>query len=264
MEDELSEEAIKIQRKEEEREEKEAARLDQEFRQLLQQIMGAAKPEHIPGMLTRNLDLLLDLQQFPKVLYRIVEQAKEHEEQEVLDAVELVLSFWENFVDQAQVIDRHHKDLVGEIINKMLGKDEAALDQYFHDNKNKLTPGFLRHLEGECERIANAPKMTKESSRMLEMIYTIQVRVLEELGKDIGEGALVLGQLLGYDNEEERILVLEGGLRVRGYEFARHMRELTQEALEGFQTVQNVDEELVQRVSQIDGIIGEYLKSFSP
>jgi len=81
----------------------------------------------------------------------------------------------------------------------------------------------------------------------------------------IGEGAIVLGQLLGYDNTAERMAVLDAGLAVRGVEFAHELLALTEEALEGFKAVmlENgeeggnavVDPELVKTVLEIDGRI---------
>ena len=73
----------------------------------------------------------------------------------------------------------------------------------------------------------------------------------------IGEGAIVLGQLLGYDDEYERHAVLEAGLAVRGLDFANELVSLTEEALNGFMTVQQkggqvVDLQLVKCVEMID------------
>jgi len=96
---------------------------------------------------------------------------------------------------------------------------------------------------------------------MLEILHVIQTRILEELGKSIGEGAIVLGQLLGYDDKAERLAVLDAGLAVRGVEFARELKGLTNEALEGFEAVQQqqqdgggggVDPELVKSVEEMD------------
>lgn len=72
----------------------------------------------------------------------------------------------------------------------------------------------------------------------------------------------MLGQLLGYDDEAERLAVLDAGLTVRGVEFANELAALTQEALEGFTAVgiQNVDAELVDRVRVIDGRIQRFIE----
>jgi hypothetical protein len=119
---------------------------------------------------------------------------------------------------------------------------------------------FLRHIEGECFRIENAPAMTPESSRLLEIIRIIQARVVEELGKDIGEGALVLGQLMGYDDKNELLGVLDAGLTVRGALFAQEMKSLTEEALEGFGQVRGgVDLELIERVTIVDQRLAAFL-----
>jgi hypothetical protein len=65
-------------------------------------------------------------------------------------------------------------------------EQEEHLDNLMENEKARFSTGFLKHVEGECERIANAPTMTPESSRLLEMMRTIQSRVLEELGKVSG------------------------------------------------------------------------------
>ena len=83
------------------------------------------------------------------------------------------------------------------------------MEELLSNESEAFTPGFLRHVEGECTRIASLPETTAESIQMLEILRVIQARILEELGKDIGEGAVVLGQLLGYENKAERLAVLD-------------------------------------------------------
>jgi hypothetical protein len=79
--------------------------------------------------------------------------------------------------------------------------------------------------------------------------------------QDIGEEALVLGQLLGYDDARERLAVLDAGLTVRGIDFAKQMAALTEEALEGFTRVPcGADPDLVERVSQIDSRLREFIE----
>merc|ERR1712194_990825 len=135
---------------------------------------------------------------------------------------------------------------------------ENQLDDLLSQEKEAFTPGFLRHVEGECERISSLKTLSPESAKMLQILRLIQTRVLEELGKGIGEGAIVLGQLLGYDDEAERMAVLDAGLAVRGLEFAREMSALTAEAREGFKAVAasngngGVDPELVKSVEAVD------------
>lgn len=79
--------------------------------------------------------------------------------------------------------------------------------------------------------------------------------------QDIGEEALVLGQLLGYDDARERLAVLDAGLTVRGLDFAKRMAALTKEALEGFTRVPcGADPDLVERVSQIDVRLRKFIE----
>ncbi|KAG7358158.1 hypothetical protein IV203_014745 [Nitzschia inconspicua] len=276
------------------------------FRRLVQQILTAQQPEHIPRILANHMELIMSLQgeQGTKIITDLLEEVKaqdvdcsdnyENDENnnddddinsfrydQTVQAVELILSFAEDFVQQAQEMDNHNKQLLGKIIKTMMMTNndndndtnsvssirdgvtmspEELLDLVMEEEKAQFTPGFLRHLEGECDRISGAPKMTRESARLLEILRIIQTRVLEELGKEMGEATLVLGQLMGYDSEEELLGVLDAGLTVRGTDFAMEMARLTEEALDGFQRVPGgVDPELVERVTFIDRRLQEYL-----
>ncbi|KAL3911753.1 MAG: hypothetical protein SGARI_001488 [Bacillariaceae sp.] len=209
-----------------------------------------------------------------RVISNILEEVTENNEKQhlydqTLQAIETILTFAEDFVHEAKAMDDHNKQVLGKIIKAMTNKNsedsssssaisrEEALDLLLEGEKESFTPGFLRHIEGECERITQAPKMTRESARLLEILRVVQTRVLEELGKEMGESAVVLGQLLGYEDEKELLGVLDAGLTVRGEEFAKEMAQNTQEALEGFKRVQGgVDPELVERVTFIDNRTG--------
>ena len=70
----------------------------------------------------------------------------------------------------------------------------------------------------------------------------------------------MLGQLMGYDKEEELLGVLEAGLTVRGRDFAVEMFNLTKEALEGFTKVPGgADPDLVNKVKFIDQRLEDFL-----
>ena len=212
--------------------------------------------------------------------------------QQTVELLDSLLTFSQDFADQVLALDDHNKKLLGKIIRAMTGtiegqfteggeqqgnsnnimssstskpttdrEREEALDQLMVTERDNFTPGFLRHIEGECSRILSARTMTRESSKLLEILRMIQTRVLEEIGKDMGEAAVVLGQLMGYDNNDELIGVLEAGLTVRGIEFAQELKVLTEEALDGFQRVPggNVPKELVERVTLVDERLQSYL-----
>jgi len=244
------------------------------FQNLLDKVLSTTKAEHLPGLMTKNLELLLRMRGYEGVelINNAIEKAREtkgeERAEEVMAAIEFMLSFTEEFVDQAKAMDDTYKALLGKIIRAMTdNKDTLSVreqEEYFdlvmQSEKDNFSPGFLKHVDGECERISNAPTMTPESSRLLEIIRIIQTRLLEELGKDIGEGALVLGQLMGYDDTEERLAVLETGLTVRGLDFAKEMAALTGEALRGFQTVPGgADPELVERIQEMDDRIQAFI-----
>jgi hypothetical protein len=70
-----------------------------------------------------------------------------------------------------------------------------------------------------------------------------------------------LGQLIGYENKNERMAVLEAGLTVRGVDFAKEMAALTCEALEGFERVPGgVDPDLVGQIQEIDDRLQKFIE----
>lgn len=269
------------------------------FRLFVKEAMELSdKPHHLPRLLANNLALVVELaggQEANEIVTYLLKEAMEQGGQslhdQTLETVETILSFAEGFVDQALEMDAHNKKLLGKIIkamgsakmgvvddndNTVVGETwglddndlnsfhglshEERLDAILERERDNFTPGFVKHLEGECNRIANAPKMTRESARLLEILRVIQARVLEEIGKDLGEAALVLGQLMGYENDQELLGVLEAGLTVRGRDFAAEMKEHTEEALDGFRKVPGgVDPELLVRVTMIDKRLRSFL-----
>ena len=247
--------------------------LKNQFRNLLSQAMTINKKDHLPKLLVDNIELIFSLRGYEgaQVISEIIDEAKAEGPihfQRSVKTVETILSFAEDFVNEANLLDSQNKELLGKIIKAMVSKDrterdrEEYLDQLMEEERENFSPGFLRHLEGECARIANAPKVTPESARLLEIMRIIQTRVIEELGKGLGEAAIVLGQLMGYEDDNELLGVLEAGLTVRGREFALEMSDLTKEALDAFQKVPGgVDPGLVERVTFIDSRLNDFLRT---
>lgn len=203
-----------------------------QFQTLLTDLTTLTPIENIPGLLTRNIELLLSMRGYEgaALLKGAIEEAEKTGDEErmerVAGAVDYITTFVEEFVNQAKEIDDTYKALLGKIIRCIAGSagsgsggstrsDERLFDDLMSTEKPNFTPGFLRHLDGECSRIAAAPKTSPESTKMLQTIRLIQTRILEELGEDLGEGALVLSQLLGYEDRKERLAVLGAGLTVR-------------------------------------------------
>jgi hypothetical protein len=236
------------------------------FRKLLEESAAISNPDHLPKLLANNMEVIVSLQgnEGAKIVSDLVEEAKtegvEQFERTVM-MVDTILTFAETFVEQASEIDMKHKKLLGSIIKTMTSKSEDALDELMEAEKNNFSAGFLRHIEGECDRIVGAPRASPDSAKLLELLRIIQTRVLEELGSDMGEATLVLGQLMGYDDKDELLGVLDAGLTVQGREFALEMAVLTEEALKGFQSVHDgVDPELVERVKTVDLRLKDYLE----
>ncbi|KAL7568708.1 hypothetical protein ACA910_021703 [Epithemia clementina (nom. ined.)] len=242
------------------------------YLKLLQSIVEAKDPEHIPSLLAKHLDFLLALTQdeVSRLASSIIEDARgegdDAKASKLDQAIELSIVFVEDFVEQTAIIDKKNKEFLGKILRIVSAKEinarerEDALDSLFVNERENLTAGFLRHVESECDRISKAPKITPESSRLLEILRIIQARVVEELGEDLGEVAQVLGQLIGYETRAERLAVLEAGLTVRGVGFAHELKTLTEEALEGFQKVtKKVDPSLIKIVQELDTKLHEYI-----
>lgn len=246
------------------------------FRHLVDQIMSVKDPNHIPSYLTKQIPLVLDIMSdgergveiVQDILASTVREQGEAAGEQVSEAIDVIFSFAEGFVEEAVGIDANNKELLGKILRTISDKTltererEDTLDRIL--SQENLTAGFLRHLEGECERVANAPRITKESSRLLQMLRIIQARVVEELSGDLGEAAQVLGQLVGYEDLAECLAVLDAGLTVRGLNFASEMKSLTTEALDGFSSIPGgADPGLVKRVQAIDERLGRYVQSKS-
>lgn len=128
---------------------------------------------------------------------------------QITDAVELILIFVESFVEQTKSMDDIYKQLLGKIFQSIapsgannmsggettptvsslstssssVGNMENQLDNLLSSEKAAFTPGFLRHVEGECVRISSLSTISPESVKMLQILRLIQTRVLEELGK---------------------------------------------------------------------------------
>lgn len=121
---------------------------------------------------------------------------------QISDAIDLILTFVESFVEQTKTMDDVYKQLLGKIFQSIApGASESSsgitpslsssssanmenqLDNLLSTEKEAFTPGFLRHVEGECLRIASLSTISPESAKMLQILRLIQTRVLEELGK---------------------------------------------------------------------------------
>merc|ERR1719410_11152 len=253
-----------------------------EFNLLLKNIVNAKSAEDLPSLMTTNLDFLLSMRGFEGVnlLQEALKEAESSDDEDyknsVASACDYIVEFTSEFVEQTRQMDDNNKKLLGKFIKIMASKSttsdnkttdrekERKLDEMISKEEQNFTPGFLRHMERECSRIESAPKVTPESAKLAQTLKIIQLRIIEELGKDLGEGAVVLNQLIGFEVREERLAVLEAGLVVRGVEFARSLYGLTKEALDGFNEIPDeigVDPELKKRVEEISHATNLFIES---
>lgn len=256
------------------------------LRKVVDSVLMVKDPQHVPSILTKNIELILSCmttEDGALLVEAVIEdflldQPDANTATTVLEAIDIIMTFGEEFVQHTSQIEKQNQLLLGKIIKiiassstsvvkdqELLGAGgpsrEEELDLLLEKERQQFTPGFLRHIENECQRIASAPSMTVESTRLLETLRIIQTRVLEEVcSNDLGEAAQVLGQIIGYDTKIERIAVLDAGLMVRGTSFAKELFGLTTEALTGFQNVvDGADPDLVDRVQQIHDHLQAYI-----
>lgn len=242
------------------------AQIDQ-FRQMFNSVVSCTDGDQLPSIMSPNVSVLLELSGGAGLALLNEELARAQATgdpqyiQAAESAVDYIIYFVETFVTEAKRVDDENKALLGSILKCMVENgSEEQLDSLILEKKDQFNAGFLRHLDGECVRIMNAPSMTPESTKMLQILRMVQARIIEELGQDLGERAQILGQLLGYETTEERLAVLDAGLQVRGRDFAMELKEFTTEALQGFQSVPGgVEPRLMQIVSEIDARIDQFL-----
>ena len=198
-----------------------------EFTTLLHKVINATTTmegegeEELPSLFTQNIEMILTVISTDGLLEEIInEDVQKHQQQHNLDlnneeveasdsssrlddisnAVNIILSFIETFVEQTKSMDDIYKQLLGKIFTSIapggendpnnnksssssLSMMENELDTLLSSESNAFTPGFLRHVEGECNRISSQRTISPESTRMLQILRLIQTRILEELGK---------------------------------------------------------------------------------
>lgn len=255
-----------------------------DFRRLLDRIVVANDPSHVPSLLTRHMDTILAVLEdssnqngndddddstalwLESLLHDAQVQHGETAGLRMAEALDSVVQCAEEFVAQAKSMEEEHQALLGRILRLASDKTsvpsstdrEDALDKLLDETRESLTPGFLRHLERECDRIAAAPILTPASARLSELLCVVRARIVEELGRNLGEVAQVLGSLASCDDPSERKALVDAAVAVRGSTFARDLASAADEALEGFRAVpaassagEGVDPDLVHRVQEI-------------
>eukprot|EP00934_Nitzschia_sp_Nitz4_P001721 Nitzschia sp. Nitz4//scaffold253_size28098//15359//17575//NITZ4_008142-RA/size28098-processed-gene-0.30-mRNA-1//-1//CDS//3329544303//1721//frame0 len=192
----------------------------QKFRKFLDDAMEVCGTEFMPRLLSQNMETImsLELHEGGDVINTFLEEAKNTSQGTYLRAKEttdLVLTFAEGVVEGMSKMQEMNQETLGKIVRTMTDPEKTAqtkeeeLDRLMQTEKRNFTPSFLRHLEAECNRLANAPKVTPQSSHMLQIVQMIQSRVVEALGEDLGEAAVILGRLTGMKMPLFDILLLD-------------------------------------------------------
>ena len=189
-----------------------------EFTSLLHKVIdGKLQEEEYPSLFTQNIEMIIAVlgtengglleeiihedvmsynekqQQQDGSDGKVSEEGSSERLEQISEAVNVLISFVETFVEQTKTMDDVYKQLLGKIFKSISPSGgtstdtndtmENELDNLLSSEKEAFTPGFLRHVEGECNRIASLPTISPESAKMLQILRLIQTRVLEELGK---------------------------------------------------------------------------------
>jgi hypothetical protein len=197
--------------------------LKSDFIQLIDTIINGTTPEHeYPSLFTQNIDTIMRVIGYnsfnnnnvgrgsllQEIMQDEISQSNENDGNSqyrvdtISDAIDMILTFVESFVEQTKSMDDVYKQLLGKIFQSIApGASDGSssgstpsqstssvnmenqLDNLLSSEKAAFTPGFLRHVEGECFRIASLSTISPESVKMLQILRLIQTRVLEELGK---------------------------------------------------------------------------------
>jgi len=145
------------------------------FRSMLDEVIHVDKRENLPRICTRNIELLVSMRasDTAAICNEIMESAIASKDQALVDnteaAIQYIVYFVETFIAETKSIDDANKALLGEIIKVIIGRTtltekieiddlpseserERNLNEFVATHKDEFTPGFLRHLEGECKR----------------------------------------------------------------------------------------------------------------
>lgn len=212
------------------------SQLKSEFSTLLHTILNGTTPEEeYPSLFTNNIGMILNVMsmdggmRMEGMIQEIIRDdllsgsyknniedggdnvSNGDRMDQISEAINLILSFAETFVEETKSMDDVYKRLLRKIfqsiapstansqttnsgsssasVNNAVASSSSSttmenqLDDLLSQEKEAFTPGFLRHVEGECERISSLKTLSPESAKMLQILRLIQTRVLEELGK---------------------------------------------------------------------------------
>ena len=111
-----------------------------DFKALLEQMLALENPQHVPGFMTRNLNFLLSMRGYEgsTLMKEALEEAEKEVQngtqeedyyQRVSDAMDYIISFMEEFVDQSKILDEQNKQLVGKIIRAITQQKQQQEEQ---------------------------------------------------------------------------------------------------------------------------------------
>lgn len=92
----------------------------------------------------------------------------------------------------------------------------------------------MAHLSRQEKRLLSSPSATVETAKLLDMFKVIKVLVMDAQGRALSEGgdvAVIVNQLLQYDDDEARVQVMRAGLEARDAEWKQQFFEKIEEVI---------------------------------
>ncbi|GMH50587.1 hypothetical protein TrRE_jg11399 [Triparma retinervis] len=224
----------------------------------------------INGAISERLTTLINMRgkKGAEVIQGYMESEKGGEDERELNGmlISYVIDFLELFVSSAADRSDANKALMSELVKIVTGRvkgvegayvegdgkvTEEDVDKWMDENAKRFDGGFIRYLDSEVHRVTSSPNQSQPVIKTGSILKIVRVRVLEEVGKRMGEEIEVMNQVLGYDKDGIRERVVLAGLEARGRDMAERLKAVCEEVLEGEVKGEEGEEEFRRRVGNV-------------
>jgi hypothetical protein len=163
-------------------------------RQIMKRLLDVEDEHELPGIITPHVQFLLrsDCSAFAAELE--AEASNERALDTVRNAYDFLLSFLEEFVEQATAIQRRNQALLAELL-AAAQQGVLQFEQKITALQEQLDMTLLMYLDSEADRLKAAG-----GKEALGVVAIIRARIAAEIEKTMGEEISTLNRLLGFDD----------------------------------------------------------------
>ncbi|GMH49000.1 hypothetical protein TrLO_g15505 [Triparma laevis f. longispina] len=178
--------------------------------------------------------------------------------------ISFIIDFLEEFVSQSASLDSRNTQLLGSLIDFVRSNNDVAkVEEFFDGNVEELDGNFMAHLSRQEKRLLSSPSATVETAKLLDMFKVIKVLVMDAQGRALSEGgdvAVIVNQLLQYDDDETRVQVMRAGLEARDAEWKQQFFEKIEEVIGETEGIKSDDgREMRRRLETLQKNRNEFL-----